>query len=273
MSARTRLAALLAVAVAALGLLASFPPIAQDLSYHAFSDTRALWGIPHFGDVMSNLPFLAVGAWGLCWTQRRRRDPAAFADARESVFFLIFFAGVALVSLGSGYYHWSPSNATLVWDRLPMTIAFMSLFCAVVAERIGFAAGWRMLVPALAFGFLSVFYWHWTEQRGAGDLRPYAAVQFLPVLMIPLILWLFRGRYSHASCFYGVAGFYLLAKALEHFDAEVLALSQGWVSGHTLKHLAAAGAAWMVGLWLRDRRLYAADSADRQASSPARKSG
>ena len=44
----------------------------------------------------------------------------------------------------------------------------------------------------------------------------------------------------------GMIGWYALAKGLELGDHAVFALTQGLVSGHTLKHLAAAMAAWPV---------------------------
>lgn len=42
----------------------------------------------------------------------------------------VLFAGVLLTSAGSTWYHLAPTNDSLVWDRLPMTLGFMGLFAA-----------------------------------------------------------------------------------------------------------------------------------------------
>ena len=44
-----------------------------------------------------------------------------------------------MVAIGSSYYHWKPSNSRLVWDRLPMTVGFMSLVAVVISETLGIA--------------------------------------------------------------------------------------------------------------------------------------
>src|SRR5687767_141140 len=40
-------------------------PVPQDPSYHRFADARTMFGIPHFLNVLSNLPFLVAGALGM----------------------------------------------------------------------------------------------------------------------------------------------------------------------------------------------------------------
>lgn len=40
-------------------------PISQDIKYHLFTDQRTILNIPNFWNVLSNLPFLLVGALGL----------------------------------------------------------------------------------------------------------------------------------------------------------------------------------------------------------------
>src|ERR1700746_1848008 len=67
------LLALLVLMVMSLAVLLLLPPIPQDQSYHQFADQRTLLGIPNFWNVVSNLPFLVVGAAGL----RRFRDDSA----------------------------------------------------------------------------------------------------------------------------------------------------------------------------------------------------
>ena len=132
------------VLTSALGM-ASLDPIAQNLAYHSFADTRPLLGIPNFGDVASNLPFLLVGVLGLRLCLRMKSDAVRQA-------WIALFGGITLVSIGSSYYHWDPTNDTLVWDRLPMTIAFMGLFVALLSENVDRRLARVLLVPALAFG-------------------------------------------------------------------------------------------------------------------------
>lgn len=215
------------------------PPVAQDLAYHDFADKRGLFGIPNFGDVVGNAPFAIVGIWALVALSRLK---SSFADMAAYRLWQVFFAGVFLVAFGSGYYHWAPDNHTLVWDRLPMTIAFMSLFSLIIMRHISRRAGLYLFLPLLLVGIGSVFYWDYTEAQGAGDLRLYALVQFLPIILIPLILWMFPAKESGMRYLLYTLGFYMLAKVLEHFDAGFFAICGGMVSGHTLKHIAAAAA-------------------------------
>ena len=152
--------------------------------------------------------------------------------------YYLFFIGLILTGFGSGYYHLSPTNETLVWDRLPMAIAFMSLFSFFIYEHISERLGTWLLWPLLALGVFSVWYWIYTENQGVGDLRLYALVQFLPVLLIPLIIILFPSqRYEHKYLWY-LIGFYVLAKIAEHYDDAIMEMIS--ISGHTLKHIFAS---------------------------------
>jgi hypothetical protein len=151
----------------------------------------------------------------------------------------VFFAGVALTSAGSAYYHLAPDEARLVWDRLPMTVAFMSLLAAMVSERISVRTGNLLLVPLVALGIASVAYWRWSAFAGVENLRPYMAVQFGSIAVILVIALLYRSRYTHGGVIFAVAAAYGVAKVVESLDLEIYALGH-WMSGHTLKHLAAA---------------------------------
>jgi len=146
---------------------------------------------------------------------------------------------VFLTGFGSAYYHYQPDNQSLLWDRLPMTVAFMALFSAIIGEYISTQLAWKLFVPLLILGMTSVVYWHVTELNGHGDLRPYVLVQFLPVLLIPLILWLFDSTLNNDNYIWGVIGAYALSKLMELFDARLYS-AFGLLSGHTLKHLTAA---------------------------------
>jgi len=246
-------APLLLIAVAILiAIIALFlPPIPQPLDYHKFADQRPWLGIPNFGDVASNLPFAVVGVWGLIALFR----PGAIklADPRERWPYMVVFAGLILTSVGSAYYHLAPDNARLVWDRIPIMIVFMALLAAVIGERISVSAGLWLFPVLQAAGIGSVLAWYASELRGHSDLRFYAAVQVYSILVLLLVL-LLPAKYTRGSDFAVVVGFYVLAKILEEADRQVFALGH-IVSGHTLKHLAAAAAGFWILRMLRKRNL------------------
>jgi hypothetical protein len=140
-----------------------------------------------------------------------------------------------------------------MWDRLPMTLVFMSFFAATIAERINVKAGVWLLLPLVTVGIVSVLYWHFSELRTTGgDLRWYVEVQYYPMLAIPLIAFLFPSRYTRGAYVFGVVALYAVAKAFELLDGNVFALG-GIVSGHTLKHFTAATALYYV-LWTLQKR-------------------
>jgi len=235
---RGRIGILLGVAAAALVLTWWVPPVPQDPAYHRFADARSFLGVPNALNVLSNLAFLIAGGVGLSQVVGGA-GRVAFVDGRERWPWALFFAGLGLTGLGSAWYHLDPGNVRLVWDRLPMTVAFMGLFAAMIAERIGPGVGLALLGPLLVAGTGSVLWWHVGEAQGRGDLRAYGLVQFFPMLAIPLLAWLFPARYTHGG-YWGLAVLiYAAAKGLELADARVLALG-GVVSGHSLKHLGAA---------------------------------
>lgn len=239
---RWRLAVLAALVIGSLIFMLSKAPFGQDLSYHLFSDSRVFFGIPKFFDVLSNLPFLLVGAAGVrfCWHEHELPLRSAW---------LTFFVGVAAVSAGSAYYHWAPDNLTLVWDRLPMTVGFMGLFAALLAEYVSVRLARLLLVPALLVGIASVWYWHTFD-----DLRFYYWVQLMPMMVVPALMLLFKPRYSHQWLLLVTLGCYLLAKYTESHDAALFALSQQTLSGHSLKHLLAALSCLAVLLMLGKRK-------------------
>lgn len=231
------------------------PPIPQSQSYNDFVDQRIMLGIPNFLDVVSNAPFFLVGILGLLFLWRRRASEGGgvFIERAERWPYVLLFLGVALTAFGSGYYHLAPNDDRLVWDRLPMTIAFMSFFAATIAERIDAKVGVRLLLPLVAVGAGSVLYWHLSELRTTGgDLRWYVEVQYYPILAIPLIAFLFPSRYTRGTYVYGVLALYALSKVFELLDGSAFALGR-IVSGHTLKHLVAAMALYYI-LWTLQKR-------------------
>jgi hypothetical protein len=247
---RLRVGFFLFVAAASIAAAFSFGPRAQDSSYHAFADTRTLLGVPNALNVLSNAGFLASGILGLMFllADGGARSRAAFEDPSERGPWGVAFAGVVLTALGSSYYHLAPDDARLFWDRLPMTIVFGSLLAAVIAERVDGKAGRVLLVPLVLAATASAVYW-----RVTGDLRPYIVAQFFPVVGIPLLLGLFPPRYTGAGYWVGLILWYGVAKAAEALDASIYSLGH-IVSGHSLKHVAAAAGTWWLVVMLKRRK-------------------
>lgn len=233
-------------------------------SYHDFADGRSLFGLPNALDVLSNLPFLLVGLLGLRLVRTPPGPTAPYRQEWERRGWGILFWGVLLTGFGSGYYHLSPDNTSLFWDRLPMAIVFMAFLSLMVGERLSPMLGERLLLPLLAIGIGSVVYWELSEMLGRGDLRPYLLVQFVPLLLLPLLLLLYRSPYSHGRCYLYLFICYGLAKVLEIYDRQVFSLTGEAASGHSLKHLAAAVASFCLYRMLSQRR-------QREGNDPAEK--
>jgi len=231
--------------------------ITQDPQYHRFADQRILLGLPHAHNVLSNLPFCMVGLIGIYLVSTRRKQLR-----EQACMYQFFFGAVFLTAFGSSYYHFDPDNLTLVWDRIPMAIGFMSILAAIIAERLDPKLA-RLLLPWLLLaGVGSVLYWHWLD-----DLRAYALVQFGSLLALLAILVRYREPGSGPLWF--ALAFYALAKLFEASDAQIFDLSQGMVGGHALKHLAAAIAPLLILIRIKNAtRCQTARSALAQAITP-----
>jgi len=233
----------------------SFPPIAQDLAYHNFANSCTLCNVPNFMDVMSNIPFVFFGLLGSVYVLKQSKCKGHFKNRIEFWIWLMFFFGAVLIGIGSAYYHLEPNNQTLVWDRLPMTLAFMPLFAAIITERLGPKIGAIFFPLLLLAGISSIFYWTYTESLGEGDLRLYILIQFFPALAIPIMSLLFPPSYTgfkyigFTLCFYG------LAKVFEYFDHTLYNHLNQVISGHTLKHLVASLSILSMMFYVFHRRL------------------
>ena len=253
MKSRTWLIVGITVLAVAAALL--IPAMPQPLEYHDFSDHREAFGVHNFLDVASNVAFLIVGVAGLVVTLGHR---AHFQFSSERWPYVIFFTGVLLTAAGSAYYHRAPDNETLFWDRLPMTIAFMALVCSQIVDRINIRAGLVCLIPMVILGIASVIYWRITERAGMGNVVPYGILQGYSVVILLVLAMLKPSRYTLGNWLYWVFAWYVLSKVLETFDVEVHELTHA-VSGHTLKHIAAAIAGVAVCRMLMRRTLIVTD--------------
>lgn len=230
-------------------IVLNIPPIPQDPSYHNFADQRQIAGIANFWNVISNLPFILIALIAIpnLLDGTLLKYPTALFSG-----YLFFFIAIGAVGIGSAYYHFQPSNQTLVWDRLPMTVAFMAFMAIICGEYISEKWGLKLLLPLVLLGMASVIYWHISEQAGHGDLRPYGLVQFSPMLIIPMILLMFPSRYSHVHYYWAMLAAYLIAKLFEQFDHNIFTIIS--LSGHTIKHICAAIGPYLFYLAMKKRQ-------------------
>ena len=242
MSRKFKLIIFYSTIISTIAITFLLDPISQNKAYHSFIDQRSLGFIPNYMDVATNLGFLIVGLMGLIGFKQ-------YQDSPGNRSWMAFFIGVSLTSLGSAYYHWNPNNATLVWDRLPMTLSFMGLFCALMSEYIYSKFDRLILIIMISLGIFTVFHWQRTD-----DLRFYFWIQFMPLLVIPIAMILFKSPFGHGRYLvYGLLA-YGLAKVVETNDVAIFKLSGSIISGHSLKHILATLGIYMVYRMLKLRR-------------------
>lgn len=217
----------LACALACFG-----PAVEQYANYHAFADQRTLWDLPYAMDVLSNIPFAILGMWGLL-----RLGPST----SQRPLAMLFFGGLLLTALCSSYYHLQPDDMGLTIDRLGMLAPFAGLMGLAVADRVGMRAGQATAIAVLALGPVAVGVWALT-----GNLLPWSILQGGGMVLIVCVALRRPLVGAWGMPLLAVIGWYVLAKALELADDQVLAMTHDLVSGHTLKHIAAAMAAWPV---------------------------
>jgi hypothetical protein len=238
---------LVALGMVVLALLA--PHVGDSPHQHDFADQRTLWGVPCALDVLSNLPFAFAGLWGLV---RLRASRFAGQPPAWRATMALFFVGLVCTSVGSSVYHWQPDNAGLLWDRLGMAVAFAGMLGLAVTQRISERAGLLTATVALLAGPAAVVWWSHT-----GNVMPWAVVQLGGMLVVLGLAFVRAVPGMPVVSLGAVIAWYGAAKLAEAGDHAVFAATGQWVSGHTLKHLFAAGAAWPVLAALRAKRVNA----------------
>ena len=226
----------------ASALLLLHGPVAQLPHYHEFADQSTWLGIPHAGDVLSNLLFALVALWGMVRLWPSRYHPALYLGRYGYSLFLI---SLLLTALGSAYYHLAPSDARLVWDRLPIALACAGLLAAARAENLPRENGKVGTFLLAVCAIVSVDWWRITSENGAGDLRPYLLMQLLPMILIPMWHVIYRAPQEDRATYAAAIACYVAAKLAELGDHAIYALN-GLISGHTIKHLLAALAAGII---------------------------
>lgn len=244
-------------------LLFGAAPIHQPAAYHDLADQRPLFGIEHFWNVVSNLPFLVFGLMGLHLLRHRQQEAAAAWTA--------LFAGSALAAFGSAWYHINPDDTTLIWDRLPIGLAFMGFFTGLLVEHLDGPArriAHRLLGPLVVISAVAIWWW-----SASGDLSLWIWVQAAPMLAVVLVLAWLPGRYTHRRYLAYALGCYAAAKLFEVADLQLMHWTAGLMSGHTLKHFAAAAGVWCFYVMLRERKMVTvtiSPSTDRGSCPPGR---
>lgn len=226
-------------------------PISQSEHYHRFADDR-FWFVPNYSNVFSNLVFIFAGYYGAIHIDFQKRPK------KESYYLITFLIGVFFTGLGSIYYHLNPNTQTLVWDRLPMSIAFAS-FAAWLLSKTIFVKHKDQIFDLLVFIFLviisvgSVFYWNYTQELGRGDLRVYYSVQFGTILTTLMTVIVYDKSYFPKTACVFLFVFYVLAKVFEQYDQQIFQGTFNLISGHALKHLSAGLGCFLFLYYLKKR--------------------
>ena len=221
-------------------------PQRDPVEYFNFSDQRIIWGIPYFGDVLSNLVFVIAGIIGLRLISKNLDQEPFFTK----LLFKMFSLGLVGVGVGSSYFHWDPTPATLFWDRLPMAWCFGTILTLVLMDRAKSSNGAPVLwATILILSLSSVF----LIDMGLNDLRPYFIVQFGSLLMILMLISFYKGHYLIPSrTLFLMLVLYALAKIFETYDKQIHQQLL-FLSGHNLKHIAAAFASSLLFLGLKKK--------------------
>lgn len=220
---------------AILALACLGPNMVQYAHYHEFADQRDWLGLPCALDVLSNIPFALLGAWGLLMLHR---DKIAARGTAKHALATLFFGGLVLTATCSTWYHLQPNDVRLVADRLGIVVAFTGLLGMAVSDRISNRAGLVVACLSVLAGPVAVYLWVL-----GGNLLPWSAFQLGGMVLVLILAFCKPVEAAWNLPLLAVVGWYTLAKFLELGDGIVYWASGELVSGHTLKHLAAAMAA------------------------------
>lgn len=248
---KTTLTLLLSAALLTILFFYMLKPVPMPPHYHHFADQRGWLGIPNAWNVLSNIAIALPGLWCIFLFSSKK---VQFNDPRERWLWMGVSIGIVLTAAGSSYYHLDPTNARLFWDRLPMTIVFMSFVAALIGERINISLGLWLWPVLIVIGICSVFAWYASELQGKSDLRFYIGIQVFTIL-VALIMWLSPSPYDRNGDLAIAVTCYGVALLCETFDQQIYSIIKGVISGHTLKHLliGLAGACLIRMIWKRKR--------------------
>jgi hypothetical protein len=224
-------------------VLAAWGPLSIGPMAHRYADTRTWLGVPNGVNVLVNLPMFWLAVWGWCVTHtspwpRNLRLPWQW-------FHLCVMAG----ALSAAMYHAAPGNRLLLASHLCMAGAFVMLSLGLLAERLDARFGSLGVCTSAAVAIAAMGAWLLARvgppDQGV-DLRPLIWLELLPVLLIPAGVLRLPCAQARSSGWVAALALYACSKLLEWSDTAIFQ-STGWISGHTLMHVAiTAVVGWMA---------------------------
>ncbi|HET9701361.1 MAG TPA: hypothetical protein VFP70_10615 [Burkholderiales bacterium] len=222
----------------------------QPEDYHRFADTRPWLGVPNFLNVVSNLPFMLVGAAAL-WNLRG----SALQGRPAGWIWRVFFLGMALTGAGSAWYHWAPDHHGLFWDRLGMSVGFAAFAAGVCADRFGAAIGTRVFVLAVLAMAGGALWWR-ASFGSAENVAPYLFAMYGGAVISLYVVLAFPSRQGSGHHAFIALAFFAVAMLFDAWLDGPLLTAGGLLSGHSFKHLLGALAAgWVWWFMLRPGRI------------------
>ncbi len=247
------MALVFAMVLAGAAVLVAWGPVHLVPHMHEFADQRSLWGVPYGGLVLSHLPLLPIGIWGL-WR-------VSCLPSTEPLRWIwgCFFVCQMLATTGGMVYHWAPSNATFIWDQVPKSAACTLFGLAFVAERIDRRFGSPVAVLAgLIAPLLGGLWWLYSLQVwGEGDLRLLIWLELSPMALVATGAWSLHGHLLTRADWLRSQLSFAVAQTVDWSDRLIYEASDHWISGHSVRHLALAACVGWVGyrLGARGRQL------------------
>jgi hypothetical protein len=239
---RSSLVMLFALVAASLMGFIAWGPVELTPRSHWFADQRTLFGISNAINVLSHVPLIPLGIWGL-WrvAQLPQGEPLRMVWA-------LFFASQMLATVGGMAYHLAPSDHLYVWEQLPKSAACTFMACAFLAEWIDLRwAGVLAMSGAVLANITGAVWWvatlHWF---GAGDLRPLLWLEFMPTMLVATGAWNLAGRVLGRQDWQRSLISFVVAQFVDWADPKIFS-ALGYFSGHSVRHLALASCvAWLA---------------------------
>lgn len=213
------------------------PVIVQPQEYYVFADNNMAFGLPHFGDFLSNISFLLVAIY-MVFSFPSSAVALKEKYSQSTLILPIIMLGSFMVGFGSSIFHLNPTETSLILDRFPMTIVFTVVFFDLLfsLKVIEHKNPLRVIMLAIFAAIMSLLYWKISIMLGVEDLRPYVFVQFFPMLSL-LFLTVFFYKKHDLRLIFLMFVLYVLAKIFEFYDAAIFELFGTYLSGHNIKHV------------------------------------
>jgi hypothetical protein len=265
---RCALVMLVSLSLAAMMGVIAWGPILFTDAAHDYAGQRPWLGLADAANVLANAPMFFLGAWG--WVATKASRWPAKLQAPWCLFHLFAMSS----AVAAAVYHALPGDLLFVLSHVCMTSCFVVLTLGVLAERVDARFGTvglcRLAILAVALAGCGM--WIGRAAGGGLDMRPLILLQIIPVLLIPTGALGLPGSSTRAFDWIIVLALYAFAKLLEAGD-ETIFRATGWLSGHTLMHLALAAAVGWMGYCAalaragaRSTRVAAGESSHRETS-------